>query len=193
MWSRRRAATTRRGRLRARPADAADAGDDREDDAQGWPGPFARGTACRPVSVRAPSNDAIAALERLLAEVDRARRVRRAFVYPRAFRCRLTTPAGSRTPDAHGILHQADEVQSGVGTGRPWAVEHYGPAPTCPRRQVARRLPLASVTGRAELMDAPAPWLGGTFGGNPVACATLATPRRARRSPPDTPALDTHA
>jgi 4-aminobutyrate aminotransferase-like enzyme len=77
--------------------------------------------------------------------------------------------------DAHGILFVADEVQTGVGrTGRTWAVEHYDVAPDLlvAGKSLGGGLPLASVSGRAELMDAPAPGgLGGTFGGTPVACA----------------------
>ena len=77
--------------------------------------------------------------------------------------------------DANGILFVADEVQSGVGrTGRMWAVEHSGVAPDLlvSGKSLGGGLPLAAVTGRAEVMDAPGPGgLGGTFGGNPVACA----------------------
>jgi 4-aminobutyrate aminotransferase len=78
--------------------------------------------------------------------------------------------------DAHGILWIADEVQSGVGrTGPVWAVEHYGgaePDLLVSGKSLGGGLPLAGVTGRAELMDAVAPGgLGGTFGGNPVSCA----------------------
>jgi 4-aminobutyrate aminotransferase len=76
----------------------------------------------------------------------------------------------------HGILYVADEVQSGVGrTGALWAVEHYDgvqPDLVVSGKSLGGGLPLAAVTGRAELMDAPGPGgLGGTFGGNPVACA----------------------
>ncbi|MGZ4354486.1 MAG: aspartate aminotransferase family protein [Gaiellaceae bacterium] len=77
--------------------------------------------------------------------------------------------------DAHGILWVDDEVQSGVGrTGPIWAIEHYGAEPDLlvAGKSLGGGLPLASVTGRAELMDAIGPGgLGGTFGGNPVACA----------------------
>jgi 4-aminobutyrate aminotransferase-like enzyme len=66
-------------------------------------------------------------------------------------------------------------VQSGVGrTGKTWAIEHYGVEPDLlvAGKSLGGGLPLASVTGRAELMDVPAPGgLGGTFGGNPAACA----------------------
>jgi 4-aminobutyrate aminotransferase-like enzyme len=72
-----------------------------------------------------------------------------------------------------------DEVQSGVGrTGPMWAIEHYDgvqPDLVVSGKSLGGGLPLAAVTGRAELMDAPGPGgLGGTFGGNPVACAAAA-------------------
>jgi len=146
------------------------------------------------------SNDAIAALERLFkAEVD-----------PRSVACAVLEPVqgeGGFVPmppdypgrlqellDAHGILFVADEVQSGVGrTGRMWAVEHYGLEPDLlvAGKSLGGGLPLASVTGRAELMDAPAPGgLGGTFGGNPVACAAaLATLDALEDVLPQLPAL----
>jgi 4-aminobutyrate aminotransferase/(S)-3-amino-2-methylpropionate transaminase len=77
--------------------------------------------------------------------------------------------------DAHGILYVDDEVQSGCGrTGPVWAIEHYRVQPDIlvAGKTLGGGLPLASVTGRAEVMDAVAPGgLGGTFGGNPVACA----------------------
>jgi 4-aminobutyrate aminotransferase / (S)-3-amino-2-methylpropionate transaminase / 5-aminovalerate transaminase len=76
---------------------------------------------------------------------------------------------------AHGILYVDDEVQAGVGrTGPVWAIEHYGVTPDLlvSGKSLGGGLPLAGVTGRAELMDAvPAGGLGGTFGGNPAACA----------------------
>jgi 4-aminobutyrate aminotransferase/(S)-3-amino-2-methylpropionate transaminase len=77
--------------------------------------------------------------------------------------------------DAHGILYVDDEVQSGCGrTGPVWAIEHYGVEPDVlvAGKSIGGGLPLASVTARAELMDAVAPGgLGGTFGGNPLSCA----------------------
>ena len=76
---------------------------------------------------------------------------------------------------AHGILYVDDEIQAGVGrTGPVWAIEHYGVQPDLlvSGKSLGGGLPLAAVTGRAELMDAVGPGgLGGTFGGNPVACA----------------------
>jgi len=74
----------------------------------------------------------------------------------------------------HGILLIADEVQTGFGrTGRVFAVEHAGVEPDLlvAGKSLASGLPLASVTGRADLMEAPqAGGLGGTYGGNPLAC-----------------------
>jgi 4-aminobutyrate aminotransferase/(S)-3-amino-2-methylpropionate transaminase len=68
-----------------------------------------------------------------------------------------------------------DEVQTGFGrTGRMFAVEHLGVDPDLMvlAKSLGGGLPLAAVVGRAELMDAAAPGgLGGTYGGNPVACA----------------------
>ena len=75
----------------------------------------------------------------------------------------------------HGIVYVDDEVQSGVGrTGPVWAIEHYGVEPDLlvSGKSLGGGLPLAGVTGRAEVMDAVDPGgLGGTFGGNPVSCA----------------------
>jgi 4-aminobutyrate aminotransferase/(S)-3-amino-2-methylpropionate transaminase len=77
--------------------------------------------------------------------------------------------------DAHGILYVDDEVQSGIGrTGPVWAIERYGVEPDLlvSGKSLGGGLPLAGVTGPAEIVDAvPAGGLGGTFGGNPVACA----------------------
>jgi 4-aminobutyrate aminotransferase/(S)-3-amino-2-methylpropionate transaminase len=75
----------------------------------------------------------------------------------------------------HGILFIADEVQSGFGrTGALFASERYGIEPDLlvTAKSLGGGLPLAAVTGRAEIMDAPAPGgLGGTFAGNPLACS----------------------
>jgi 4-aminobutyrate aminotransferase/(S)-3-amino-2-methylpropionate transaminase len=81
----------------------------------------------------------------------------------------------------HGILYVDDEVQAGVGrTGPVWAIEHYDMTPDLlvSGKSLGGGLPLAAVTGRAELMDAVgAGGLGGTFGGNPVACAAATVVR----------------
>lgn len=75
----------------------------------------------------------------------------------------------------YGILFIADEVQSGFGrTGVLFASERYGIEPDIlvSAKSLAGGLPLAAVTGRAEVMDAPVVGgLGGTFGGNPLSCA----------------------
>ncbi len=84
---------------------------------------------------------------------------------------------------ANGIALIADEVQTGFGrTGRMFACEHEGIVPDLlvTAKGIAGGFPLAGVTGRAELVDHVHPGgLGGTFGGNPVACAaalgTIAT------------------
>jgi 4-aminobutyrate aminotransferase-like enzyme len=78
--------------------------------------------------------------------------------------------------DEHGILWVNDEVQSGVGrTGTMWAIEQYAdaePDMTVFGKSIGGGLPLAGVTGSAEVMDAVPPGgLGGTFGGNPLSCA----------------------
>ncbi|MFM7783898.1 MAG: aminotransferase class III-fold pyridoxal phosphate-dependent enzyme, partial [Gammaproteobacteria bacterium] len=77
--------------------------------------------------------------------------------------------------DEHGILLIADEVQSGFArTGRLFAMEHYDVKPDLMTvaKSIGGGLPLSGVVGRAEVMDAPAPGgLGGTYAGNPVACA----------------------
>ncbi|MDQ3889897.1 MAG: 4-aminobutyrate--2-oxoglutarate transaminase [Actinomycetota bacterium] len=77
--------------------------------------------------------------------------------------------------DTHGILYVDDEIQSGVArTGPVWAIDHYGVEPDLlvSGKSLGGGLPLAGVTGRADVVDAVEPGgLGGTFGGNPVACA----------------------
>jgi 4-aminobutyrate aminotransferase/(S)-3-amino-2-methylpropionate transaminase len=76
---------------------------------------------------------------------------------------------------AHGIVFIADEIQSGFcRTGDWFACEHEGVVPDLitTAKGIAGGLPLAAVTGRAEIMDAVhSGGLGGTYGGNPVACA----------------------
>jgi 4-aminobutyrate aminotransferase/(S)-3-amino-2-methylpropionate transaminase len=75
----------------------------------------------------------------------------------------------------HNVLFIADEVQSGFGrTGPLFASEHYGIEPDLlvTAKSISGGLPLAAVTGKAEIMDAPGPGgLGGTFAGNPLSCA----------------------
>ena len=77
--------------------------------------------------------------------------------------------------ERHGILLIVDEIQTGFGrTGKFFAIEHSGITPDLitVAKSLAAGLPLSAVVGRAEVMDAPDPGgLGGTYGGNPVACA----------------------
>ncbi len=82
--------------------------------------------------------------------------------------------------EKHGIVFIADEVQSGFArTGKMFACEHFGVVPDLMTlaKGIASGMPLSAVVGKAEIMDAPtAGRIGGTYGGNPVACAAaLAT------------------
>ena len=76
---------------------------------------------------------------------------------------------------ANDIVFIADEIQSGMGrTGTMFASEQFGIEPDIllSAKGIAGGLPLAGITGRAEVMDSVTPGgLGGTFGGNPVSCA----------------------
>ncbi len=76
---------------------------------------------------------------------------------------------------AHGIVLVVDEIQTGFGrTGKMFAYEHYGIEPdlVTMAKSIGGGLPLSAVVGKAALMDAPAVGgLGGTYAGNPVACA----------------------
>lgn len=84
-------------------------------------------------------------------------------------------PAMQEWCTEHGVVMIADEVQSGIcRTGRTFAAEHFGWVPdlVLSAKGIAGGLPLAGVTGRAEIMDSVhTGGIGGTFGGNPVACA----------------------
>jgi 4-aminobutyrate aminotransferase len=77
--------------------------------------------------------------------------------------------------DEHGIVMVADEIQTGFGrAGKMFAMEHYGVAAdlTCVGKSMGGGLPLSGIVGRADIIDSVPPGgLGGTFGGNPVACA----------------------
>jgi len=77
--------------------------------------------------------------------------------------------------DSHGMVMIADEVQCGMGrTGRLFAIEHYGIVPDLivTAKSLGAGMPIAAVTGRADIMDAAhLGGIGGTYGGSPVACA----------------------
>lgn len=76
--------------------------------------------------------------------------------------------------EKYGIVFIMDEIQSGVGrTGKMFACEHWGVEPDliCSAKSLAAGMPLGAVIGRSELLDAVhVGGLGGTYGGNPLAC-----------------------
>jgi 4-aminobutyrate aminotransferase/(S)-3-amino-2-methylpropionate transaminase len=78
---------------------------------------------------------------------------------------------------ANGIVYVSDEVQSGmIRTGTYFASEHFGIVPdlVTSAKGIGGGMPIAAVTGRAEIMDSSHPGgLGGTFGGNPVSAAAV--------------------
>ncbi|MER8500841.1 4-aminobutyrate--2-oxoglutarate transaminase [Mesorhizobium sp. M0045] len=125
--------------------------------------------------------DSLAALDRLFkADVDPAR-VAAIIVEPvqgeggfyEAPRDFMT--ALRKICDQHGMLLIADEVQTGFArTGKMFAMDHHEVAAdiTTMAKSLAGGFPLAAVTGRAEIMDAPNPGgLGGTYGGSPIGVA----------------------
>jgi 4-aminobutyrate aminotransferase/(S)-3-amino-2-methylpropionate transaminase len=140
---------------------------------------------------------------RAALDVDDLRRVFKQDVKPEQVACVVLEPVqgeGGFIPMAedfprqlkelceqHGILYVDDEVQSGIGrTGPVWAIEHYGVEPDLlvSGKSLGGGLPLAAVTGKAELMDAVPPGgLGGTFGGNPLACAAAIAVLNEVRTP----------
>ncbi len=77
--------------------------------------------------------------------------------------------------DQHGIVFIADEIQTGFGrTGKMFCMEHSGVEPDLitQAKGMAGGFPIAAVTGKAAIMDAPHPGgLGGTYGGSPLGCA----------------------
>jgi len=87
----------------------------------------------------------------------------------------------------HGIVMIADEVQCGMGrTGRLFAVEHYDIVPdlVTTAKSLGAGMPIAAVTGRAEIMDAAhLGGIGGTYGGSPVACAAAIEALNTIRTP----------
>lgn len=90
----------------------------------------------------------------------------------------------------NGILFVDDEVQAGLGrTGKWWATEHLGASPDLitSAKALGAGLPLSAVSGPADLMDIPMPGsIGGTFGGNPLACvAAIANLDLIKKSMPN--------
>ncbi|MDQ0938370.1 4-aminobutyrate aminotransferase/(S)-3-amino-2-methylpropionate transaminase [Streptomyces sp. V1I1] len=94
-------------------------------------------------------------------------------------------PTLARWCQEHGALFVADEIQSGFCRTGAWFAsehEHVVPDLVVTAKAIAGGLPLSAVTGRAELMDAVQPGgFGGTFGGNPVACAAALASIRLMR------------
>lgn len=92
------------------------------------------------------------------------------FIAPKELMVRLR-----KLCDDNGILLIADEIQSGFGrTGKFFAMEHFGVEPDLmtAAKSLAGGFPLAAVVGKAKIMDAPEPGgIGGTYAGNPIACA----------------------
>jgi 4-aminobutyrate aminotransferase/(S)-3-amino-2-methylpropionate transaminase len=125
-------------------------------------------------------NCALEALEALLEQVG-AEHVAAIVVEPLQGEGGFIVPAPGFLPAVaalaarRGIILVVDEVQSGLGrTGDMFASDHEGIVPdlVCTAKALGAGLPLAAVTGRAELIDAvPDGGLGGTYAGNPLACA----------------------
>jgi len=88
-------------------------------------------------------------------------------------------PRIKKTCEEHGIYFISDEVQAGFGrTGKMFAIENWDVAPDLisSAKSLAAGYPLSAITGRAEAMDSPhVGGLGGTYGGNPVACQAALT------------------
>ena len=131
-----------------------------------------------------PDNCGPEALAQVISKIDKeigANRVAAIVIEPIAGEGGFVVPAPGFLPGLaeyakdNGIVFVADEVQTGFGrTGAMFACEHEDVVPdlVTTAKGIAGGLPLAGVTGRAEIMDAPhVGGLGGTYGGNPVACA----------------------
>lgn len=127
------------------------------------------------------SDDALAALNELLATQVAADRVAAILIEPvQGDGGFLPAPAEFLQAvrvlcNEHGIVMILDEIQAGFGrTGKMFGFQHSGIQPdlVTVAKSLAGGMPLSAVTGRAHIMDAPTPGgLGGTYGGNAVACA----------------------
>jgi len=89
--------------------------------------------------------------------------------------------------DEHGIVMVADEIQCGMGrTGRMFAIEHSGVVPDLVTigKSLGSGMPIAAVTGRADIMDSPhLGGAGGTYGGAPLACVAAIESLKIIRDP----------
>jgi 4-aminobutyrate aminotransferase/(S)-3-amino-2-methylpropionate transaminase len=127
------------------------------------------------------TDDSLDALQTLFASQVPPERVAGVIVEPVQGEGGFVVPPADFLPRLARLLRHldipliADEIQTGLArTGELFAVSHFGVEPDLVllAKSLGGGLPLAAVIGRADLMDAPAPGgLGGTFGGNPVACA----------------------
>jgi 4-aminobutyrate aminotransferase len=126
---------------------------------------------------RITTNDTIIALEALFKHVVKSTDIAAIVIEPvqgeGGFRVApLELMVWLRSTCTHnGIVLIADEVQSGFGrTGKMFAMEHYNVYAdiTCMSKSIAAGIPMSAVTGRTEIMDSLP--LGGTYGGNPLAC-----------------------
>lgn len=127
------------------------------------------------------SDDAIAALEEVFATEIAADRVAAIIIEPvQGDGGFLQAPvefmqALREITQRHGIVLIADEIQTGFGrTGKLFGFEHSGIQPdlVTVAKSLAGGFPISGVVGKAEIMDAPTPGgLGGTYGGNAIACA----------------------
>ena len=148
-------------------------------------GPFAPEIYRVPLSY--PFRDGLSGAEaaaRAISRIDKevgAENVAAIIIEPIAGEGGFIVPAEGFLPElvefsrAHGIVFIADEIQTGFcRTGEWFACDHEGIVPDLitTAKGIAGGLPLAAVTGRAEIMDSVhVGGLGGTYGGNPVACA----------------------
>ena len=91
------------------------------------------------------------------------------------------------TCDQHGIVLIFDEIQCGASrTGKFFACEHTGVVPDliCMAKSIGAGMPVSAVTGKAAIIDAPhLGGVGGTYGGNPVACVAAIEAVKILRSP----------
>ncbi|MFO7688971.1 MAG: 4-aminobutyrate--2-oxoglutarate transaminase [Cryobacterium sp.] len=154
-------------------------------------GPFAPEVYRAPMSypLRDGGLDGVVAAQRAISQMDKqigAGNLAAVIIEPIQGEGGFIVPAPGFLPTllawcrANDVVFIADEIQTGFArTGHMFACEHEGIVPDliCTAKGIAGGLPLSAVTGRADIMDSPqAGGLGGTYGGNPLACAAaLAT------------------